>query len=186
MRRTGRAPRRDRVPHRREARPGPLRIPRKSVLVTVHPKRGNDAMRAAGALPFFRGIAVHDAWPATAPGTSRATPCAAPVRRACRGHRGRRRPGQGLAQQAADALPALDEAAEAARAVGKAAIGPETWAEHEDWLSKAAAGTALNAARNGKLQQKRHALATAARHGTSAPGALISASQGRAWIPGTG
>jgi transposase len=34
----------------------------KFVLVTVHAKRGRDGMNAAGVLPFFRGIAVHDAW----------------------------------------------------------------------------------------------------------------------------
>jgi hypothetical protein len=32
------------------------------VLVTVHAKRGKDGMTAAGVLPFFGGIAVHDAW----------------------------------------------------------------------------------------------------------------------------
>jgi transposase len=34
----------------------------KFVLVTVHPKRGKDGMKAAGVLPSFGGIAVHDAW----------------------------------------------------------------------------------------------------------------------------
>ena len=34
----------------------------KFVLVTVHAKRGKDGMTAAGVLPFFTGIAVHDAW----------------------------------------------------------------------------------------------------------------------------
>jgi hypothetical protein len=31
------------------------------VLVTVHAKRGKDEMTAAGVLPSFGGIAVHDA-----------------------------------------------------------------------------------------------------------------------------
>jgi transposase len=31
-------------------------------LITVHRKRGVEAMNAAGVLPAFRGIAVHDAW----------------------------------------------------------------------------------------------------------------------------
>jgi hypothetical protein len=65
------------------------------------------------------------------------------------------------AQQAIDALLALNEAAEAARAAGQAAIDPETRTKHEDWYRQAAeTGIALNAARQGKLQQKRHALAT--------------------------
>jgi transposase len=34
----------------------------KYVLVTVHPKRGKKGMDAAGVLPAFAGIAVHDAW----------------------------------------------------------------------------------------------------------------------------
>lgn len=34
----------------------------KFVLVTVHAKRGKDGMKAAGVLPSFVGVAVHDAW----------------------------------------------------------------------------------------------------------------------------
>jgi transposase len=65
------------------------------------------------------------------------------------------------AQQAIDALLALDKAAEAARQAGHAAINPGLRKEHEDWYRKAAAtGIALNAGRHGKLQEKRHALAT--------------------------
>jgi hypothetical protein len=38
---------------------------------------------------------------------------------------------------------------------------PEILKEHEDWYRTAAVtGIALNAGRNGKLQEKRHALAT--------------------------
>src|SRR2546430_9555208 len=60
-----------------------------------------------------------------------------------------------------DPLRALNEAAGAARAAGQDAIDTETLAKHEDWYRKAAGtGVALNAARQGKLQQKRHALAT--------------------------
>jgi transposase len=34
----------------------------KFTLITVHPKRGREAMDAAGVLPAFAGIAVHDCW----------------------------------------------------------------------------------------------------------------------------
>lgn len=34
----------------------------KYVLITVHDKRGVEAMNAAGVLPHFTGIAVHDGW----------------------------------------------------------------------------------------------------------------------------
>jgi transposase len=48
-----------------------------------------------------------------------------------------------------------------ARAAGQDATDPETRTKHEDWYRQAAeTGIALNAARQGKLQKKRHALAT--------------------------
>jgi len=136
----------------------------KFALFTVHAKRGKDGMKAAGVLPSFAGIAVHDAWKPydTFDNVAGHALCGAHVLRELVAVT---ESGTDLdrawAQQAADALLALNEAAEAARAAGKAAIDPGTLAEHEDWYRKAAsAGIALNAARRGKLQQKRHALAT--------------------------
>jgi Transposase IS66 family len=56
----------------------------KFVLVTVHPKRGKDGMKAAGVLPSFGGIAVHDAAPTTPPPpattSARSTPSPRPSR----------------------------------------------------------------------------------------------------------
>jgi transposase len=136
----------------------------KYVLVTVHARRGKDGMKAAGVLPFFTGIAVHDAWKPydTFENVAGHALCGAHVLRELVAVT---ETGAGLdkawAQQAIDALLALDKAAEAARQDGHDAIDPQVLAEHEDWYRKAAAtGTALNAGRNGKLQQKRHALAT--------------------------
>jgi transposase len=136
----------------------------KFVLVTVHAKRGKDGMKAAGVLPFFTGIAVHDAWKPydTFDNVAGHALCGAHVLRELVAVT---ETGTDLdrawAQQAIDALLALAEAAEAARAAGKAAMCPEILAENEDWYRKAAAtGIALNAGRNGKLRQKRHALAT--------------------------
>jgi transposase len=136
----------------------------KFVLVTVHAKRGKDGMKAAGVLPFFTGIAVHDAWKPydTFENVAGHALCGAHVLRELVAVT---ETGTDLdkawAQQAIDALLALGKAAEAARAAGETAIGPEILAEHQDWYRKAAAaGIALNAGRRGKLQQKRHALAT--------------------------
>jgi transposase len=136
----------------------------KFVLVTVHAKRGKDGMKAAGVLPFFCGIAAHDAWkPYDTFGNVAGHAL-------CNSHLLREliavtETGTSLdkawARQAIDALLALKEAAEAAREAGHAAMDPQVRAEHEDWFRKAAGtGIALNAARKGKLQQKRHALAS--------------------------
>jgi hypothetical protein len=121
-------------------------------------------MSAAGILPFFTGIAVHDAWKPydTFENVAGHALCGAHVLRELVAVT---EAGTDLdrawAQQAIDALLGLDKAAEAARAAGKTAIDPEILEEHEDWYRKAAAtGIALNAGRHGKLQEKRHALAT--------------------------
>jgi transposase len=136
----------------------------KFVLVTVHPKRGKDGMKAAGVLPFFTGIAVHDAWKLydTFSNVAGHALCGAHLLRELIAVT---ETGTSLdkawAQQAIDALLALKGAADAAREAGRPAISAKTGKEHEDWLRKAAAaGITLNAGRNGKLQQKRHALAT--------------------------
>jgi hypothetical protein len=85
-------------------------------LVTVHPKRGKDGMEAAGVLPAFAGIAVHDAW----------KPC--------------------------DSVAGV---------AGHDTIDQETLDRQAKWDAAAAAtGIALNAGRKGRLQEKRHALAT--------------------------
>jgi transposase len=136
----------------------------KFALFTVHAKRGKDGMKAAGVLPAFAGIAVHDAWAPydTFGNVAGHALCGAHVLRELTAVA---ETGTALdrtwAQQAIDALLALNGAAEAARAAGRDAIDAETRTKHEDWYRQAAAtGIALNAARQGKLQQKRHALAT--------------------------
>jgi transposase len=136
----------------------------KFALFTVHAKRGRDGMKAAGVLPSFAGIAVHDAWAPydTFENVAGHALCGAHVLRELVAVT---ETGTDLdrtwAQQAVDALLALNEAADAARAAGQDAIDPETRTKHEGWYRQAAAtGTALNTARSGKLQQKRHALAT--------------------------
>jgi hypothetical protein len=134
------------------------------VLVTVHPKRGMEGMDAAGVLPSFAGIACHDAW---APYDSYGGVTGHAL---CNAHLLREltavtETGTGLdvtwAKEATDALLALKKAADAAREAGRGAIGADLLAKHEKYFRDAAdAGIALNAARCGKLEKKRHALAT--------------------------
>jgi transposase len=133
-------------------------------LFTVHAKRGKEGMDAAGVLPAFAGIAVHDAW---APydcydAVAGHALCGAHVLRELVAVT-ETAAGQDVtwARQAIDALNALNDAAEAARQAGQKAIDEDFRNRHEDWYRKAAAsGTALNAARGTALQKKRHALAT--------------------------
>ena len=136
----------------------------KFALFTVHAKRGKDGMKAAGVLPDFRGIAVHDAWAPydTFEDVAGHALCGAHVlRELVAVTETGTGPDRTWAQQAIDALVTLNEAADAARAAGRDAIDADTRARHEDWYRKAAAtGVALSAARQGKLQQKRNALAT--------------------------
>jgi transposase len=133
-------------------------------LVTVHAKRGIDGMDAAGVLPAFAGIACHDAW----------APCdsydGVAAHALCNAHVLREliavtQTGTDQdviwAQQAIDALIALHDAADTARAGGQGAIDPATLARHSRYFrDAAAAGIALNAARGSNLARKRHALAT--------------------------
>ena len=136
----------------------------KFALFTVHAKRGKDGMKAAGVLPSFRGIAVHDAWAPydTFQDVAGHALCGAHVlRELVAVTETGTELDKAWAQQAIDALLALNQAADAARTAGQDATDPETRAKHEDWYRKAAeTGIALNAARQGKLQQKRNALAT--------------------------
>ena len=136
----------------------------KYVLVTVHARRGRAGMEAAGVLPAFAGIACHDAW---APYDTWDNVAGHAL---CNAHLLRElaavtETGTDLdvtwARQAADALLALKDAADAARAAGRDGISQDILEKHGTWFcDAAAAGTALNAARRSPLQKKRHALAT--------------------------
>ena len=134
------------------------------VLITVHPKRGKEGMDAAGVLPEFTGIAVHDAWAPydTCSNVAAHALCGAHVLRELTAVT---ETGTDLdkawAQQAIDALVTLNKAAGAARQAGQDAIGADLLAQQEQYFRDAAeAGTALNAGRRSALQKKRHALAT--------------------------
>lgn len=130
------------------------------VLLSVHPKRGTAAMDAAGVLPRFTGVAVHDAW---AP-----YDCyTAATHALCNAHVLRElvyvtdtATGQTveLADQAIRALQALHRLVTDARRCG---VGPDpaAVAEQEHLLRSAVVlGAQATAARAGKLQAKHHAL----------------------------
>ena len=136
----------------------------KFVLVTVHPKRGKEAMDAAGVLPAFTGIACHDAWKPydSYYGVAGHALCGAHLLRELIAVTETGTEDDVIwAQQAIDALLELKEAAGAAREAGRCAIDPEILDKQCRWFREAAdAGIVLNAARRSKLQKKRNALAT--------------------------
>jgi transposase len=136
----------------------------KFVLVTVHAKRGTAGMDAAGVLPAFAGIACHDAW---APydsyhGAAGHALCNAHLLRELTAVTETGTADDVIwARQAIDALLELKQATDAARAAGHGSLDAEVREKHGRWFrDAAAAGIAINAARRGKLQKKRHALAT--------------------------
>lgn len=136
----------------------------KFVLVTVHPKRGKEAMDAAGVLPAFSGIACHDAWKPydSYDGVAGHALCGAHLLRELIAVTETGTADDVIwAQQAIDALLALKETADAARDAGRGTIDPEILEKQGRWFREAAdAGIVLNAARRSKLQRKRNALAT--------------------------
>jgi transposase len=136
----------------------------KFVLVTVHPKRGKEAMDDAGVLLAFTGIACHDAWKPydSYDGVAGHALCGAHLLRELIAVTETGTADDVIwAQQAIDALLELNKAAGTARDAGRGAIDPEILDKQSRWYREAAdAGTALNAARRSKLQKKRHALAT--------------------------
>ena len=136
----------------------------KLVLVTVHPRRGNEGMDAAGVLPAFTGIACHDAWKPYDGynGVAGHALCNAHLLRELIAVTETGTEDDVIwAQQSIDALLELKEAAGAAREAGRCTIDPEILEKHCRWFREAAdAGIVLNAARRSKLQKKRNALAT--------------------------
>jgi transposase len=130
------------------------------VLFSVHPKRGTTAMDAAGVLPRFTGIAVHDAW-APYDTYTHATHAL------CNAHVLRELiyvtdtatgPTADLAAQAIGALQQLHRLVSGARADG-AEPDPATIGEQQHLLRSAVVLAAqATAGRANKLQRKHHAL----------------------------
>ncbi len=136
----------------------------KLALITVHGKRGRAGMDAAGVLPAFAGIAVHDCW-APYDGYDQVTHalCNAHVLRELQAVTDAAPPGQWCwATQASDALRDLKRLADASLAVDGtlAHIDQAKMAEIRHHCHSAVLiGKNQTAARAGPLMRKHHALA---------------------------
>ena len=133
----------------------------KYTLLTVHPKRGRQAIEAMGILPSFAGIAVHDAW---APYDSYINAshqlCCAHALRELQAVSDAAPDGQWCwATQAAEAITAMQqlvsEAISQRQAADPAALPEQVTRYH----SAAMIGASQTAARRGKLMRKHNALA---------------------------
>jgi transposase len=136
----------------------------KFALITVHPRRGRQAMDAAGVLPAFAGIAVHDCW-APYDGYDQVTHalCNAHALRELQAVTDAAPPGQWCwATQAADALRDLKRLADASLAIDGtlARINQAKMAGiRHRYHSALLIGQKQTAARAGPLMRKHHALA---------------------------
>ncbi len=135
------------------------------VLITVHQKRGTKGMEAAGVLPAFAGIAVHDAWAAydTYAGVAGHALCNAHALRELQAVIDASAPGQWCwAGQAADALRNMKRQADASLAVDGTLdhLDPAAiTAARSRYHSAVLTGEKETSARAGPLMSKHHALA---------------------------
>ncbi len=131
-------------------------------LLTCHPKRGATAMNAAGVLPTFTGVAVHDAWAPydTYTGATHAL-CGAHVLRELTAVTDRAEHGTFCwAQQAIAALLDLKTLVDTAVAERQDGIDPSLLERHRTLLRSAATiGVNENTGKDGKLAKKHQALA---------------------------
>lgn len=131
-------------------------------LITVHARRGTEAMNAAGVLPAFSGVAVHDAWaPYDTYTTAGHALCGAHLLRELTAVIDAGPPGTYCwARQASDALLDLKALVEAAVQAGAPRVDPVALARQTHLLRSAAnLGVAANHDRATKVRKKHHALA---------------------------
>jgi transposase len=131
-------------------------------LLSVHPKRGTEAMAAAGVLPHFTGTAVHDAW---APYDT----YTAATHALCNAHLLRElqavidttgnRSSWCWASQAQTGLLDLKTAVEAAKTAGHASLDPAIVDHHARLIHDAAIIAAADYTHTGALAAKHRALA---------------------------
>ena len=134
----------------------------KYTLLTVHARRGTEAMKAMGVLPSFAGVAVHDAW---APYDTYTTPehqlcCAHALRELQAVTDCAPAGGWCWAAQAAEAITGMQQLVSEAISRGHAAADPAALAERtRSYRSAALIGASQTAARSGTLMKKHNALA---------------------------
>jgi transposase len=134
----------------------------KYTLLMVHAKRGRQAIEAMGILPWFTGVAVHDAW---APYDTYTAPdhqlCCAHALRELQAVTDAAPQGQWCwATQAADALTAMQDLVREAISQGRDGADPAALAAQVRLFRSAVlAGASQTAARPGPLMKKHHALA---------------------------
>jgi len=134
-------------------------------LIIVHDKRGTAAMDAAGVLPAFTGVAVHDAWaPYDTYRNAGHALCNAHVLRELRAVADQSPAGQWCwAEQAADALLDMKNLVDTALAAAPASLAGIDTVAFTDALTRYRSavriGAAATADRGTKLQAKHHALA---------------------------
>lgn len=134
-------------------------------LITVHDRRGTAAMDAAGVLPGFTGVAVHDAWAPYDTYTEAAHAlCNSHVLRELQAVTDQNPPGQRCwAQQSADALRDMKDLIDTALAATPASLAGVDQAAltraRDRYRRAVRSGAAATADRATKLQAKHHALA---------------------------
>jgi transposase len=132
------------------------------VLLTVHNKRGTKGMDAAGVLPRFKGVAVHDAWAPydTYTGVTHALCNAHVLRELIYVQDTAPNTVADLAEQATDALLDIKDLVETAATSG-AGIDTDALARHKRLLRSALVlGQTATKARTGKLERKYNSLFT--------------------------
>jgi transposase len=128
----------------------------KYTLLTVHPERGRQAMTAMGVLPWFAGVAVHDAW---APYDTYTGPehqlCCAHAQRELQAVADAAPAGQWCrATQAAEALTTMRDLVREAAGQGRDAVDLAALAAQVRLFRSAVlAGASQTAARSGALMK---------------------------------
>ena len=130
-------------------------------LLTVHQARGCDGADAAGVLPEFEGVAVHDAWaPYDTYDQATHALCGAHVLRELQAVTDTAATGGQWAARLADTLRMLKHAADQARAQGKTGLDP-VWlaAQVRAYTAAAKVGFNVSSGRSNEIEKKHNALA---------------------------